>query len=85
MNSFIASVRACAAAATLAGFIVITTPSGQSAIKFTDGAASHVTSNYSAQINDTFAGPGQHVTATAAGTKVVQSSGQTATITVVSE
>jgi hypothetical protein len=72
-----------APAAIFAGTVVITTPSDQSTIVQTNGVASHVTSNYSAQINDVFAGPGEHVVATSDGIQTSQSSGSTATVTVV--
>jgi hypothetical protein len=78
-------VRSGAIGTVLAGVIVISTPSGQSNIVFTNGAASHTTSNYSAQVNDVFAGPGEHVTSTPSGTKTSQSNGKTATVTVVTK
>ena len=72
-------------ATALAAVIVISTPSGQSNVVFSSGSASHVTSDYSAQIDGTFAGPGQHVVATPAGTVTAQGGGQTATVTVVGQ
>ena len=69
----------------VAGVIVVSTPSGQSNIVFTHGAASHVTSNYSAQINDAVAGPGEHVSVTSNGTHSSEGNGKTATVTVVSK
>ncbi|MHB8660425.1 MAG: hypothetical protein ACYC75_00580 [Minisyncoccota bacterium] len=70
-------------AATFAGTVVITTPSGQSTIVQTDGVASHVISDYSAQIHDVFADPDEHVVTTTNNTQTSESSGRTATVTVV--
>jgi len=76
-------VREGGLAAILAGVIVISTPSGESNFVFTDGVASHTTSDYSAQIGDIFADTGEHITVTPSGTNSATSNGETATITVV--
>jgi len=78
-------MRTSAMGVVLTGVIVISAPSGQSNIVLTNGTASHTTSGYSAQVNDTFAGPGEHVNATPAGIVGGEGTGQTATVTVVTK
>lgn len=70
---------------TFAGTIVIATPSGESTVVSTKGAATHVTSNYSAQVNDIVAGPSEHIVVTPNGIHIADSKGQTATLTVINK
>ena len=71
------------AGAMLFGAIVITTPSGNANFVSSNGAASHTTSNYSAQVNDVVAGPGEHAVSTSAGVMTAGSNGAVSTVTVV--
>lgn len=81
--SLIALFAALVPATAFAGTVVITTPGGQTNIVSNSGAATHVTSQNDASVQDVYAAPGQHVVVNPSGTHTVQSNGQTSTITVV--
>ena len=83
MNTIYTILKTGALGTMLAGAIVVATPSGQSNVAITGGVASVTVSNYSAQVNDIVAAPGEHVTATPAGVHTATSDGQTATVAAV--